>query len=132
MDRYDPCRGGRRRGGGHSLRGLPATALRPLAVRAEPAAMPGIGFLNGAVAHNYAPLVAAFLDGLREAGFVEGRNERIEYRWAEGTTSGLPRSQPISFSIRSPSSPRPRRRRRSRQRLPPPPSPSCSRPRPTR
>jgi putative tryptophan/tyrosine transport system substrate-binding protein len=53
-------------------------------------ALPAIGFLNSASAANYSFNAAAFRDGLREAGFVEGRNVVIEYRWAENDYSRLP------------------------------------------
>jgi putative ABC transport system substrate-binding protein len=53
-------------------------------------AMPVVGFLNGGFADNYAPLAAAFVKGLGEAGFSEGRNVSIEYRWAEGHNERLP------------------------------------------
>jgi putative ABC transport system substrate-binding protein len=49
-----------------------------------------IGFLNGGTAEGYAPMVAAFRQGLNEAGYVEGRNVAIEYRWAEGHYDRLP------------------------------------------
>jgi putative ABC transport system substrate-binding protein len=50
-----------------------------------------IGFLHGATPESYAHLVTAFRQGLNEAGFVEGRNVAIEYRWAEGKYDRLPR-----------------------------------------
>lgn len=52
--------------------------------------MPVIGFLNAAFAQNYAPLTAAFLEGLGEAAYVDGQNVKIEYRWAEGQNERLP------------------------------------------
>src|ERR1700738_3664950 len=56
----------------------------PLPAGAQQPATPVIGFLSSASAESFAPLVAAFRDGLKEAGYVEGRNVAIEFAWAAG------------------------------------------------
>jgi putative tryptophan/tyrosine transport system substrate-binding protein len=55
----------------------------PLPARAQQPTMPIVGFLRSTPSKPFARLVTAFREGLREAGFVEGQDVAIEYRWAD-------------------------------------------------
>jgi putative ABC transport system substrate-binding protein len=68
---------------------LGGAAAWPLAARAQPT-MPVIGFLNGRSPQSYASFLAAFLQGLKQAGYVDGQNALIEYRWAQNQSNRLP------------------------------------------
>jgi putative ABC transport system substrate-binding protein len=64
-------------------------AAWPIAARAQQPKLPTIGFLSTSSASVWQPWTAAFVQGLRELGWIEGRTVAIEYRWAEGRTDRL-------------------------------------------
>jgi putative tryptophan/tyrosine transport system substrate-binding protein len=65
-------------------------AAFPLTARAQQGAMPIVGFLGTSSAELFAQPLRAFREGLRETGYVEGRNVVIEFRWANGQNDRLP------------------------------------------
>ena len=67
-----------------------AAAAWPLAVRAQQPAMPVVGFVSGRSLASDSDLVAVFLRALNEAGYVNGQNVAIEFRWADGQLNRLP------------------------------------------
>src|SRR6266542_2995996 len=67
-----------------------AAAAWPLAARGQQAAMPVIGFLHGGSPVAWAGQLRGFHRGLKDAGFIEGENVAIVYRWAEGQLDRLP------------------------------------------
>src|SRR5262249_27823587 len=73
------------------IAGLGSAAAWPVVARAQQAVMPVIGYL-GAQSRDgdYKTLIVPFLQGLKEAGYVEGQNVVVEYRWAENQYDRLP------------------------------------------
>jgi putative ABC transport system substrate-binding protein len=69
---------------------LAGGAAWPLAARAQQPAMPVIGFMAGSSPSALSQQVAAFREGLKEAGFSEGLNVAVEYRYGEGQLDRFP------------------------------------------
>jgi len=72
------------------IAGLGSTAAWPVVARAQQPAMPVVGYLGTQSADDeYKNITVPFLRGLKETGYVEGRDVAIEYRWAEYQTDRL-------------------------------------------
>ena len=78
-----------------------AASALPIVARAQPIAMPVIGFMSGRWPEESAGAVAAFHQGLAETGYVDGRNVMVEYRWAEGRYDRLPAMAAATSDLRN-------------------------------
>src|SRR6516164_2998554 len=66
-------------------------AAWPFATRAQPARLPTVGLLGASTLSSWSGWTAAFVQRLRELGWIEGRTITLEYRWAEGRSERWPR-----------------------------------------
>src|SRR5262245_34044220 len=67
-----------------------AAAVWPLVARAQQQPMPVVGVLSGNSSAEWGPFVAAFNQGLKELGYIDGQNVSIQYRWGDGHYDRLP------------------------------------------
>ena len=108
------------------IAGLSSSAVGPVMALGQHA-IPVIGFLSGSSLDDFKPAVAAFRQGLKGAGYVEGKNVVIEYRWAQNKIERLPElaadlvRQQVTVIVAPGSTPR-----RSPPKTPQPQFPSCS------
>ena len=72
----------------------------PWAARAQQAGLPVVGFMSTRAPGDSTHLVAAFRRGLEEEGFAEGRNVRVEYRWAGGDYTRMPVFAAVSEAVK--------------------------------
>ena len=72
------------------IKGIAVSSAWPLAARAQQPAMPVVGSLSPRSREDSADLLAALRTGLGDTGFVEDRNVRMEFRWADGHYDRLP------------------------------------------
>ena len=79
---------------------LGGAAAWPLAARAQEPAMPAVGYLDASSPVASAQRVAVFRQDLAEAGYVEGQNVDIAFRWAEGQYDRLPALATIWLAVR--------------------------------
>jgi putative ABC transport system substrate-binding protein len=76
-------------------------AAWPLAARAQQPAMPVIGFLRNTTPEDSVHILAALRQGLKEAGYVEGQNVAVDYRFAENRYERLSSSRPAMTQSKS-------------------------------